>query len=199
LEHGAEPELAGDVVADWDLGASERFDTIPNRAGSGLQGRVVNMPMRRVTGHDWSGAETEPAKAPEEFSAIHFHDDDLADACWEPASPFTIPAALRSGVSPAPLQAGEHEDYVPFPVRPPRGCTTAKIAVVLPVFTYLAYANEHVTWMSIGSPPPYKGIEDQLQPQDHHAVKHPLMSLYDSHRHGSGVVYSSPLRPLGST
>lgn len=193
LEHGAEPEGA---VADWDLGASERFDTIPNRAGGGLQGRVVNMPMRRVTGHDWSGAETEPAKAPEEFSAIHFHDDDLADACWETDFTFTIPDGLRSGVYAAHLQAGEHEDYVPFTVRPPRGCTTAKIAVVLPVFTYLAYGNEHVTWMSIGSPPPYEGIEDQLQPQDHHAVKHRLMSLYDSHSDGTGVVYSSRLRPI---
>jgi len=196
LEHGAEPERCGDVVADWDLGASERFDTIPNRAGGGLQGRVVNMPMRRVTGHAWSGAETEPAKAPEEFSAIHFHDDDLADACWETDFTFTVPAGLRSGVYAAHLQAGEHEDYVPFTVRPPRGCTTAKIAVVLPVFTYLAYGNEHVTWMSIGSPPPYEGIEDQLQPQDHHAVKHRLMSLYDSHSDGTGVVYSSRLRPI---
>jgi N,N-dimethylformamidase len=198
LEDDGDPVRAGDgtLVADWDLGASPRSDTIPNRAGGGLAGRVVNMPMRQVTAHDWSGAATEPARDPREFTAIHFHDDDLADACWDTDFTFTVPDDLPSGVYAAHLQAGDAEDYVPLVVRPPRGRATARALVVLPTFTYLAYGNEHITWQSIGSPPPYEGIEDELQAQDHHAVKHHLMSLYDSHRDGTGVVYSSRLRPI---
>jgi N,N-dimethylformamidase len=197
LEQGADPVRAGGgaLIAAWDLGASPSTDAIPNHAG-GLAGRVVNMPMRQVTGHDWSGDHTEPARDPREFTAIHFHDDDLADACWETDFTLRVPDDLPSGIYAAHLQAGDAEDYVPLVVRPPRGRATARIAVLLPTFTYLAYGNEHITWQSIGSPPPYEGIEDNLQPQDHHAVKHSLMSLYDSHRDGTGVVYSSRLRPI---
>jgi N,N-dimethylformamidase len=197
LEQDADPELTGNgtLVAAWHLGAPVDSDVIPSLAG-GLAGRVVNMPTRQVTAHDWSGAETEPIKAPAEFTAIHFHDDDLADAVWDTDFTFDVPPDLKSGVYAAHLQAGEDEDYVPFVVRPPRGRATARIAVVLPTFTYLAYGNEHITWRSIGSPPPYEGIEDNLQAQDHHAVEHQLLSLYDSHRDGTGVCYSSRLRPI---
>jgi N,N-dimethylformamidase len=198
LEGDADPIRAGagSLLAAWDLGASPASDAIPNLAGGGLTGRVVNVPMRRVTAHNWSGAQTEPARSPAEFAAIHFHADDLSDACWQTDFSFEVPADLLSGVYAAHLQAGDAEDYVPFYVRPPRGRATARIAVLLPVFTYLAYGNEHVTWQSIGSPPPYEGIEDQLQAQDHHAVKHRLLSLYDSHADATGVVYSSRLRPI---
>lgn len=198
LEHDADPVRAGGgaLAAAWDLGAPTASDAIPNLAGGGLAGRIVNMPMRRVSSHDWSGAETQPDRAPTEFTAVHFHDDDLADAGWDTDFTFDVPAGLRSGIYAVHLQAGDAEDYVPFVVRPPAGRTTARIAVVLPTFTYLAYGNEHITWMSIGSPPPYEGIEDNLQHQDHHAVKHRLLSLYDSHRDGTGVVYSSRLRPI---
>lgn len=196
LEQDADPARAASLHAAWHLGAPPGSDAIPNLAGGGLTGRVVNMPMRRVTAHDWSGAETEPARAPAEFTAIHFHDDDLADACWETDFTFEVPTDLRSGIYAVHLQADGAEDYVPLVVRPPRGRATARIAVILPVFTYLAYGNEHITWQSIGSPPPYEGIEDNLQHQDHHAVKHRLLSLYDSHRDGTGVVYSSRLRPV---
>ncbi len=198
LEHGADPVRAGSgtLLAAWSLGASPATDAIPNLAGGGLSGTVVNMPMRQVASHDWTGAETEPARALAEFTAIHFHDDDLSDACWETDFTLRVPEELPSGIYAAHLEAGDAEDYIPFVVRPPRGRATARIAVVLPVFTYLAYGNEHITWQSIGSPPPYEGIEDNLQAQDHHAVKHNLMSLYDSHRDGTGVAYSSRLRPI---
>src|SRR5262249_45826188 len=133
---------------------------------------------------------------PEEYTAAHFHDDDLDDARWAPDFTLTVPEDLRSGIYAVHLQTDADEDYVPFIVSPRRGQPSAQIPALLPTFTYLAYANEHVTWMSIGSPPPYEGIDKNLQAQDHYAVKHRLLSLYDLHDDGSGVCYSSYLRPI---
>lgn len=197
LAADADVERVGSpVTAAWDLGAPAVSDAIPNLAGGGLHGTVVNMPLRAATGHNWSGAETDPRLAPEQYAAIHFHEDDLDDAGWETDFVLDVPADLPSGIYAVHLETDGGEDYVPFFVRPPRGRRTADIAVLLPTLTYLAYGNEHVTWMSIGSPPPYEGIEDNLQAQDHHAVRHRLLSLYDSHSDGSGVAYSSRLRPI---
>jgi N,N-dimethylformamidase len=35
-----------------------------------------------VRGHNWTGEYTDWRQAPDQYGAIHFHDDDLADACW---------------------------------------------------------------------------------------------------------------------
>jgi N,N-dimethylformamidase len=184
------------LLAAWDLGADPTSDLIPDVSGHDRHGTAINLPMRAVTGHNWSGRHVDYRLAPEEYSAAHFHDDDLDDAKWETDFTLTVPDDLRSGIYAVHLQTDADEDYVPFVVRPRRGEPTARIVVLLPTFTYLAYANEHVTWMSIGSPPPYEGIDKNLQPQDHYAVKHRLLSLYDSHDDGSGVCYSSSLRPI---
>jgi N,N-dimethylformamidase len=184
------------VRGAWNLGANPSSDLVPDFSGNGRDGKAINLPMRAVTGHRWTGEETDYKLAPNQYTAMHFHDDDLEDAGWKTDASFRVPEGLRSGIYAAHLEAGDAEDYVPFFVRPRNGAPTARVAVLLPTFTYLAYANEHVTWMSIGSPPPYEGIDDNLQSQDHYAVKHRLLSLYDLHDDGSGVCYSSTLRPI---
>ena len=60
---------------------------------------------------------------------------------------------------------------MPFFVRPPRGTATAEIAFLAPTVSYLAYAGTGGTG---------------FQP----------MSLYSTHTDGSGVAYSSRLRPI---
>src|SRR4029077_17879569 len=85
-----------------------------------------------------------PTVVPEDYGAIHFHDDDLDDAGWEVDFRLTVPASLPSGIYATHLQVDDDEDYVPFVVRPPRGRATAPIALVLPTFSYLAYGNEHM-------------------------------------------------------
>ena len=45
-----------------------------------LHGRAVNVPTRAVTGHNWEAKEQNFIHAPEQYGAIHFHDDDLGDA-----------------------------------------------------------------------------------------------------------------------
>ena len=57
---------------------------------------------------------------------------------------FTIPDSLPSGIYAARLRAGTDVERLPFVVRPPRGVATSRIAYLIPTFTYLAYANEHM-------------------------------------------------------
>ena len=92
------------------------------------------------------------------------------------------------------LTAGDHEDYVPFFVVPPLGRPTAKIAILLPVFSYLAYGNEQM----LGPTGAYSGALPQYpwQAQDKYVVETGLRSLYDRHTDGSGVCYSSWMRPI---
>jgi N,N-dimethylformamidase len=185
----------GAVIVAWDfsrdIGSSRVSDTSPNA----LHGEAVNMPMRGVTGWNYSGRETDFRLAPQEYGAIFFHDDDLEDAGWEVDFAFTVPDGCKSGVYAARLRSGTSEDYVPFFVRPPRGTATARLAFLMPTYSYLAYANEHYSWRNPGSPVAHN-VLDYLQPQDHYAVQHRLLSVYDHHTDGTGNCYSSRLRPL---
>ena len=110
-------------------------------------------------------------RAREQYGGIHFHDSDLLDAGWDVGFAFEVPADLPSGVYAARLRTITSEDYVPFFVRPPRGTATADIAFLAPTVSYLAYAGTGGTG---------------FQP----------MSLYSTHTDGSGVAYSSRLRPI---
>src|SRR5207245_1575213 len=133
------------VVAAWDFAADIGSSTVRDSSPSGLSGETVNLPTRAVTDHTWSGREINWTAAPDQYAAIHFHDDDLEDAGWQPDFEFRVPETLRSGVYAARLQADAGEaEYVPFYVRPPRGTATARVAFLAPTLTYLAYANERL-------------------------------------------------------
>jgi N,N-dimethylformamidase len=131
----------------------------------------VNLPMRAVTGHNWDSFEMDYTRARSQYGALYFHDDDLDDAKWEVGFEFRAPATLKSGVYAARLRTDSSEDYVPFTVRPPKGRPASKIALLIPTFSYLAYAG---TGTSAFRP----------------------LSLYSRHSDGSGVCYSSRLRPI---
>ncbi|MCV7059454.1 N,N-dimethylformamidase beta subunit domain protein [Mycolicibacterium vaccae] len=90
------------------------------------------------------------------------------------------------------MQAGDAEDYVPIFVRPRRGAPTAKIALVMPTFSYLAYANEQL----LNNPLLTDKGDYPSQVQDRYIVENGLLSLYDKHSDGTGVCYSSRLRPV---
>ncbi|WP_163645270.1 LamG domain-containing protein, partial [Mycolicibacterium confluentis] len=133
-----------DASAAWDFSQGISTWSVVDASGNGHHGEVVNKPTRGVTGRNWSGRELSWKHAPEEYGAIHFHDDDLSDAGWSPSFEWTVPSDLRSGVYAVHLTAGEHEDYVPFFVVPALGRPSAKTAILLPVFSYLAYGNEQM-------------------------------------------------------
>ena len=132
------------MIAAWDFSQEMSSSRIVDRSPNALHGTAINLPARGMTGANWTGDITQFPYAPDQYGAIHFHDDDLDDAKWETDFTFTIPASLPSGVYAARLRAGDDVDHIPFVVRPAPGSSTAPIAYLISTFTYLAYANEHM-------------------------------------------------------
>ncbi|RWE19695.1 MAG: N,N-dimethylformamidase [Mesorhizobium sp.] len=199
LRDGAEiSRLAERAVADWDFSIDQGSDVIRDVSGRGLDGRLINMPTRAMKGHNWTGKVHDWRSAPKEYGAIHFHDDDLYDAGWSTDFTFTVPDELESGVYAARLDARNTSPaYVIFFVRPPRAQAMSKAAYLASTATYTAYANQRLIArdpldeMSMGALPIFG--EDDLFLDEHPEYG---KSLYDLHTDGSGVCYSSRLRPV---
>jgi len=117
-----------------------------------------------------------------------------------------LPPDLPSGPYALHVRAGDsdesatREDYISFFVTPPRGAargTRPRLAFLAPTCSYIAYANhaEHIT---------ARGVEVLMNRMVHfghsdlYMYDHPELggSLYDTHADGSGVAYSSRLRPV---
>lgn len=186
------------LVAAWDFSreipSTRVVDAGPNR----LDGICVNLPARAMKGWRWTGEEMNWRNRPEHYAAIHFHEDDLYDCGWSADFDWSVPPETRSGVYCAHLRSGDgaHEDYIPFCVRPPRGTATADIAFLMPTASYMAYANDHNAVDAAAEL--VAGRLIVLQPGDLYADAHRELglALYDTHADGSGVCYSSRLRPI---
>ena len=194
LREGEEPLAAEDLVASWDFSLDIPSSRVTDTSPHGLHGRAVNLPMRGAAGRNWSGREADFRAVPAEYGAIHFHDDDLEDAGWEPGFEWKIPGGLPSGIYAARLRAGGEEDFVPFAVRPARGRPQSRIAFLAPSVSYLAYANQQYNdpmRVELG-----RRDSGPAGPRDQYMRDQDLMSLYDMHSDGTGVCYSSRLRPI---
>ncbi|HEV8718505.1 MAG TPA: N,N-dimethylformamidase beta subunit family domain-containing protein [Candidatus Binatia bacterium] len=197
LKQGPVPtQLSSAVVGAWDFSRDISSLKVTDRSPNLLHGEVVNMPARGMKGYNWTGEVMNWQEAPEQYGAIHFHDDDLFDAGWDVDFELEIPTTLRSGLYAARLRAGEEEDYIPFVVKPAPG-KEKQIAFLLPTASYMAYANEHFATNAdlvelIG------GRLAVLDRQDLFLNEHREYgaSCYDSHADRSGVCYSSRLRPI---
>lgn len=190
------------VVGAWDFGAEITSsglsdpraitDLSPNR----LHGRTVNMPTRGVTGYNWRAREQNFIHAPQEYGAIHFHEDDLDDARWKTDFLLTIPEELPSALYAVRLQAEDDTDYVPVYVRPRKG-HEKKILFLAPTASYMAYANDHVALdvplaqLMVARVPVMQEANITLSREREFGL-----STYDTHSDGSGVAYSTRLRPI---
>jgi len=193
-----EPEaFSQEVVGAWDFSHDISGDEIRDRSRHGHHGTALQLPTRAVTGSNWDGSEHDWRHAPEQYGAIHFHSDDLYDAEWETDFTYQIPDALRSGLYAARLRTATGEDHVPFFVRPPRGSSTAKLAFLAPTATYMAYANSRLHFQAPGMEI-MNGRLTLVTDNAWFLLEHPEvgLSLYDHHADGSGVCYSSRLRPI---
>ena len=188
---------AGAAIASWNLGGVYGGELIEDASDHGRHGRCVNSPMRAVTGRRWRGAATDPARAPADYAAIWFHDDDLDDAQWEPSLELTISGDLPSGVYAIRLAAGESVDEVPFFVKPCERAARRDVAVLMPTLSYMAYGNEHNSWANpIPATPGLSEILEAVGERDRYAAKIGLKSIYELHSDGSGVAYASRRRPI---
>ncbi len=174
-----------------------------------------------MTGRNWTPGTESFGVRPDEYAAATFHEDDLADAGWETSLSFQVPAEWPSGAYGIRLRAYQHEEGAADRQRrtgwssgaTTSGATTSSAttrgaasrrgpsrsgrlaAVLLPTFSYLAYANEHASWEH-----PISATGDAsalpVTDCDRFMAERRLLSLYDRHLDGSGCCLSSWRRPV---
>jgi N,N-dimethylformamidase len=199
-------EIRTSVVGAWDFAANilpnAACTTVVDQSAGSLHGLCINMPVRGATGHNWSSDYMSYRHEPQEYGAIHFHDESVDDARWEPSFTLEVPLTLSSGVYAARLRidrvlSAEMEDYIPFFVRPGINKTKAKIALIIPTFSYMAYANDNLCVNSVIAEL-LTGRVPLLQPGDLLLNKERGYGLgtYASYRDGWGVNITSRLRPI---
>ncbi|CDX33769.1 putative N,N-dimethylformamidase large subunit [Mesorhizobium sp. SOD10] len=183
----------GSILASWDFALDIPTDRIRDRGPRSLDGKLHNLPARAVRGSRWTGTEMCWQHAPDEYAAIHFHEDDLHDCGWETDFRVDIPLDLESGVYGVRLSCEGTQDIIPFFVRPACGAKIAKAAILFSTLTYQAYCNYPRT--NYG--PAYVARRDAWGSYPHHPAQYPEFgrSLYDVHPDDSGVMFSSALRP----
>jgi len=182
------------VLAAWDFSRDIASQRITDAGPYLLHGRLVNLPTRAVVGAAWTGAEHCWRHAPADYAAIHFHADDLGDCGWTPDFTWTVPDDLPSGAYAFHLTIEDGEDRIPFYVLPKRAGPFARIAFLASTFTYQAYANHARSETDQG----YFDRVAEWGAAPANPVQYPVYgrSLYNTHADGSGISFSSRLRPI---
>jgi N,N-dimethylformamidase len=185
------------VGVDFTATPGERsfeFDVVPSGIGSGL---LLNGPTRAMVGHTWRGQVMAFVEAPEHYGAIHFHDTDIVDAGWNVTLTEVLPTELPSGIYGIEIRTADAVDTVPLFVTPAEGTVRKKIAVLIPTFSYLAYANEFLFAGPIDFEATKLG-DLKLTSADHARYDGGPYgrSCYDTHADGSGVSISTSRRPI---
>ena len=192
---GDDPAGVGErLVAAWDFSREMSSARIVDTGPHAMHGETVNLPTRAMKGSGWTGEEMCWRHAPAQYGAIHFHDDDLYDCGWDTDFTFDVPEDFRSGVYAVRLRAGGDEDMIPFFVRAARGRAQSDACVLIPVFTYTVYAN----FARGNVDDAYRDRVARWGARPWTPDEHPEygISTYNSHSDGSGVAYSSRLRPI---
>ena len=154
-----------------------------------------NGPVFGVTDPDWTGCAAGFVDGGRGHQAIRFHTDDLLDCGWPAAGTWTVPDDAPSGVYAFRLTTARGAtDLVPFAVTPGRGRNP--VTLLLPTFTYLAYANERLGPEMVPDRP--TTLRYEPDPRDQWLARHPQYgrSLYDKHDDGTGVHHSGWRRPI---
>ncbi|SDC35692.1 N,N-dimethylformamidase beta subunit family domain-containing protein [Belnapia rosea] len=182
------------LLAEWDFAIGITGDHVADIGPGRWHGRCINLPTRAMTGSRWTAAVQRWTEAPEQWAAIHFHEDDMGDAGWQPSLSLTIPADWQSGVYALHLEGAGWRDNIPFYIRAAQPGLRAKVAFLAPTFTYTIYGNfarpgrqaqlrdRAITWGAL-----------QQSPDGHPEYG---LSTYNWHTDGSGVAYASMRRPM---
>lgn len=163
-------------VGEWDFSRYIQSDRVVDISGHGDHGKLINGPTRGVTGHLFGGPNDNVYSADtQQYDAVHFHDDDLADAEWRPGVTLRVPPDARSGIYASHLRAGDEHWAQTFIVRA-NGQKPAPILYIVPTLTWQAYGNR-------GRP-------------DHERRYGP--SLYGTHSDGTSVYHMSLRKPIST-
>ncbi|MRX37389.1 N,N-dimethylformamidase beta subunit family domain-containing protein [Aminobacter sp. MDW-2] len=202
IRNGHRPPSQG-MVAYWDTtdGYTDRGigDVVTDIGPFHLNAKGYNRPVRAQTGWNWNGFNDCFRLAPEEYGGIEFHADALIDCNWEATKSLRLPETLRSGVYAMRLRAGNGkglgEEHIVFFVRPK--APTGRIAFFAPTASYLAYANEHLSF-DAQTIQPVTGMTPILADVDIEIYRNEEfgLSTYDHSADGQGVCYSSYRRPI---
>jgi len=177
LAQGEEPQHLAPVLGCWDLSQEVNKARVVDLSLHGNHGLAVNAPARAVTGPFWAGMPSRLyTERPQDYNAIHFHEDDLADARWQPTCEVQIPPEARSGIYAVRLQSSHDQLFLPFIVRPP--APRYELAFLVPTLTWQAYGSNRS---------PYSYTEDGVLDRG--------LSLYEVHSDGSMVYYRTRRRP----
>lgn len=190
----ADGEVTAGRLAAWDFSRDQATGWLRATGPNAHDGLLHNGGDRAVTGHRWSGRSDSFVEVPEEYAAVHFHDDDMVDADWSYQLEFTLPDDLSSGVYAVRLSNGDDVDRYPLFVRG-TSSSTADVLFLLPTNTYLAYANDRLATLDFS----LIMAHELVMPDDEkylHAHPEFGRSCYDTHSDGSPVRYSSRRRPL---
>ncbi len=197
VDHSPSLRLQRAIVGAWDFSREISSDRIVDLSENRLHGTIVNQPARAVKGYNWTAEVQHWKAAPEQYGAIHFHDDDMIDARWTPDVSLEVPAGLQSGFYAARFTVADDEAYVPFYIRRAKSTPAKPIAVLASTATYLAYGNYQFD-MADPSSEKQGGTLTVFNPAQVYLFEHPEIgpSVYDHHSDGSPCMYTSRLRPL---
>jgi N,N-dimethylformamidase len=133
--------------------------------------------------------------APDQYGAIHFHDDDQGPLGWAESFALAVPADWPSGFYAAHISNDAGEDFLPFIVRPAQ--PRSDVVLLVPTFSYQVYgcfvrpgrgaeiAARAAAWGALPQTP-------DMNPQFG-------LSCYNLHSDGSGVALVSQHRPMLDT
>jgi len=202
IRNGRSPSSDG-LVAYWDTthGYTDEGigDIVTDLGPFHLDAKGYNRPVRAQTGWNWQGINDCFRLAPKEYGGIEFHADAMIDCNWKVTKSLKLPDTLRSGVYGVRLRAGAGkglgEEYLVFFVRP--RTPTGRIAFLVPTASYLAYANERLSFDEpiiqpvTGMTPVLSEIDLELNQREELGL-----STCDRWADGNGVCYSSYRRPI---
>lgn len=182
----------GKVLCAWDFSKGISSTTAHAVVGPSLE--LINFPTRAVTSSAWDGSEMNWNHRPEQYAAIHFHQDDIYDFGWDTDFTFTIPDGMPSGAYVMRLDCGACEDAIPFFVCPALGERTAALCVLVSTFTYAIYGNHARPDFK----PAWKDKFADGNAYPYNPAEYPQygLSTYNYHTDGSGIGHASHRRPL---
>ena len=183
-----------DVSLEWDFSEDISGRKLAEVSGNQRHGLIYQLPARAVTGPQWDGTYHDWKSCPQHYDAVHFHSDDLYDVDWSVSASLELPRDLASGIYAFCLTTDSEIERTPFFVTPAGTKQASNVALLMPSCTYMAYANHRVLIEGAN----FVAARSRLRLEHEYIRDHPEIgpSMYEKHRDGSGVMYSSRHRPI---